>query len=259
MRRIWLLGGGVGRPLGDPSTRSAAPPDALVAAGLRELLSGMAANGAKMLLARTRPYAFDFHGNVWTTFGQWLPASGMGQSFPSGHAATAAGLALALAALYPNARRFFLLMAVLVACQRIECGAAFPSDVLCGAAIGCLTAACCLRFGAGAAAWCDERRRVALASRQCSAETLARRQCHPYHPGCPDKTPKCERDWPPRLTSTAGRRRCVPRRELVDRRAASPVRDRECPRGTAAPCPRPNATAAPSPPGPRSPAPPGPC
>ncbi len=66
------------------------------------LLSGMAANGAKMLVARTRPYAFDFQGNVWTTFGRWLPAADMGQSLPSGHTATAVGLALALAAPIPT-------------------------------------------------------------------------------------------------------------------------------------------------------------
>ena len=87
------------------------------------MLSGMAANGAKMLLARTRPYALDFHGGVWATFGQWLPAAADRQSFPSGHAATAVGLALALAALYPRGRRFFLFLAALVACQRIECSA----------------------------------------------------------------------------------------------------------------------------------------
>ena len=70
-------------------------------------LSGMAANGGKMLVARTRPHVFDFHGGVWATFGQWLPATTLRQSFPSGHTATAVGLALALAALYPNGRRFF--------------------------------------------------------------------------------------------------------------------------------------------------------
>ena len=56
-----------------------------------------------MLVARTRPYAFDFQGNVWTTFGRWLPAADMGQSLPSGHTATAVGLALALAALSERA------------------------------------------------------------------------------------------------------------------------------------------------------------
>ncbi len=110
-------------------------------------LSGLAANGAKLLLARTRPLDFDFEGDVWTTFGQWLPAGGLSQSFPSGHAATAAGLALGLAVVYPRGRWLFLLLAVLVACQRLECGAHFLSDVLAGVAASCLTVACCLRLG----------------------------------------------------------------------------------------------------------------
>jgi undecaprenyl-diphosphatase len=109
-------------------------------------LSAMVANGAKLLLARTRPQGFDFDGNVWTTFGAWLPPASMGQSFPSGHTATAAGLALALVMIYPRGRRLFLLLAVLVACQRLACGAHYLSDVLFGAAVSCLAVACCLRL-----------------------------------------------------------------------------------------------------------------
>ena len=109
--------------------------------------SGLAANGAKMLLARTRPWAFDFQGDVWTTFGtdgcRWAAPA---QSLPSGHTATAAGLALALMVLYPRGRGLFLMLVVLVACQRMECGAHYLSDVLGGAAVGCLTVACCLRL-----------------------------------------------------------------------------------------------------------------
>ncbi|MGA2033551.1 MAG: phosphatase PAP2 family protein [Thermoguttaceae bacterium] len=110
------------------------------------LLSALAANGAKTLLARTRPQNFDFHYGVCTTFGRWLPVKNVSQSLPSGHTATAAGLALALMALYPRGRRLFLLLAVLVACQRIESGAHFLSDVLSGAGVSCLTVACCLRL-----------------------------------------------------------------------------------------------------------------
>ena len=109
-------------------------------------LSGLAANGAKLLVARTRPGGFDFQHGVWATFGHWLPATSVAQSFPSGHTATAAGLALALAALYPRGRWLFLLLVVLVGCQRIECGAHFLSDVLAGAAASCLVVACCLRL-----------------------------------------------------------------------------------------------------------------
>lgn len=110
------------------------------------LISAMAANGAKMLLARTRPQTFDFHHGVRATFGRWLPVKDVRQSLPSGHVATAAGLALSLMALYPRGRRLFLLLAVLVACQRIESGRHFPSDVLCSAGVSCLAVACCLRL-----------------------------------------------------------------------------------------------------------------
>jgi len=79
----------------------------------------------KLLLARVRPYAFTLDGSVWTTFGQWLPAlstGSEGQSFPSGHTATAVAMAGALIWLYPNGRYLFPLLAVLVGCQRIESG-----------------------------------------------------------------------------------------------------------------------------------------
>ena len=56
------------------------------------VLSGLAANGAKLLLARARPMAFDFQGGVWTTFGRWLPLDANYQSLPSGHTAGAVGL-----------------------------------------------------------------------------------------------------------------------------------------------------------------------
>ena len=118
--------------------------------------AGLAANGIKLLRERTRPRPFlrppkfDFQGDVWTTFGDWLPwtsAGYSGQSFPSAHAATAAGLAMALAWLYPNGRVLFLVLAVLAAGHRIESGAHFLSDVLCGAALGIIVATGCLKTG----------------------------------------------------------------------------------------------------------------
>jgi len=115
------------------------------------LVAGLAADVLKLLVARTRPYHFSFQGDVWSTFGGWLPLTGAGsagQSFPSAHTATAVGLALALRWLYPNGRWLFPTLAVLVGCQRIESGAHYLSDVLCGAAVGCLVATVCLRPGA---------------------------------------------------------------------------------------------------------------
>lgn len=128
---------------------------ACVAAG------GLAADVLKMLVVRIRPYDLPllFHGSVWETFKQWLPGlggeSGM-QSFPSAHTATAAGLAAGLIWLYPQGRLLFSTLVVLVGCQRVAASAHFPSDVLIGAATGCLASAFILNVG-GLARWFDRR------------------------------------------------------------------------------------------------------
>ncbi len=112
--------------------------------------AGMAANGLKMLLARTRPRAFDFDGGVLATFGDWLPLGRGGavvQSFPSAHTATAVGLAVALAWLYPRGRWTFGALAVLVACQRMQSASHYLSDVLVGAAVGLIVARGCVESG----------------------------------------------------------------------------------------------------------------
>ncbi len=112
--------------------------------------AGLAANMVKMLIVRTRPHSFDFSGEVLASFGGWLPltsADSAGQSFPSAHTATAVGLAVGLMWLYPHGRRTFVVLAALVACQRIESGAHYLSDVLCGAAVGCIVASAWLHFG----------------------------------------------------------------------------------------------------------------
>ncbi len=119
------------------------------------LLSGVAADGVKMLIARARPHHFDFLGSVWSSFGPWLPLGSLGsasQSFPSAHTATAVGLAISLICIYPAARGLFCVLPLLVAYQRMDSGAHFFSDVLCGAAVGCLVAVLALRFR-----WLDER------------------------------------------------------------------------------------------------------
>jgi membrane-associated phospholipid phosphatase len=114
------------------------------------LAAGLAADLLKMCILRIRPYDFAFDGSIWTTFGQWLPlldAGSEGQSFPSGHTATAVGLATALIWLYPQGRLLFTSLAVLVGCQRIVAGAHYPSDVLVGAAAGSFVAQFFLRAG----------------------------------------------------------------------------------------------------------------
>jgi membrane-associated phospholipid phosphatase len=62
------------------------------------------------------------------------------QSFPSAHTATAFGLALCLASLYPQGKGWFFTLASLVAMQRMVAGAHYLSDVLAGAAIGIVSA-----------------------------------------------------------------------------------------------------------------------
>jgi membrane-associated phospholipid phosphatase len=86
-----------------------------------------------------------------STFVAWFPAVTLNdwrealdhaiQSFPSAHAATAVGLACGMTAVYPHARWVFALAAMMAALQRLVTGAHYPSDVLAGAAIGCLAGA----------------------------------------------------------------------------------------------------------------------
>jgi undecaprenyl-diphosphatase len=65
-------------------------------------------------------------------------------SFPSGHAAVAAGLATALAWKYPHGAATFALLAAAAAAQRVVSSAHYPSDIAFGAAIGVAVAAVCL-------------------------------------------------------------------------------------------------------------------
>lgn len=109
------------------------------------------ANLGKLIVSRTRPRDFppDAFGamSVWDTFTSWLPilnGHGGGQSFPSAHTTTAAGLSCFLAAMYPQGRWYFGLLALLVALQRVRSQAHFPSDVCYGAALGWIVAQACL-------------------------------------------------------------------------------------------------------------------
>ena len=109
--------------------------------------AGLMADVIKLTVARVRPHNFSFDGTTFDTFGQFFPFLGTGsvdQSFPSAHTATAVGLAIALGWLYPRGRGLFIALAVLVACQRLQSGAHYLSDVLCGAGVGCAVALACL-------------------------------------------------------------------------------------------------------------------
>jgi membrane-associated phospholipid phosphatase len=138
----------------DPGHRWALPRVTTTAFG-----AGLATNIAKILVGRTRPRTYDFHDGVWHTFTQLFPLDAWdsaNQSFVSAHTATAVGLAFGLTWLYPRGRWLFAAMAVLVACQRIECGAHYPSDTLLAAALGCVVAVVCIQAGP-TARWFDRK------------------------------------------------------------------------------------------------------
>lgn len=134
----------------DPERRRWAPGLCLAAA----IGGGIGANILKLFVGRTRPRNLDFAAitGVSDTFVRWWPFGSGGsalQSFPSAHTATAAGLAVALAALYPTGRSWFTALAVLVAIHRVESSAHYPSDVMAGALVGWIVGRACLVLFAG--------------------------------------------------------------------------------------------------------------
>jgi membrane-associated phospholipid phosphatase len=128
----------------DEAHRRALPRAALVVYG-----AGILANLGKLLIARTRPRIFlreDYalSGTIVDTFQGWLPLvqhGYAGQSFPSGHSATAAALAIVLARRWPHATWAFAALAGMSAVQRLSFGHHYVSDCCWGAALACLVAA----------------------------------------------------------------------------------------------------------------------
>jgi membrane-associated phospholipid phosphatase len=126
--------------------------------------AGLLANLVKFTAARSRPYASDFNENVAATFGPWFPAFNADdwdhalQSLPSGHTATAIGLAVGLTWLYPVGRRFFVGMVVLAAAQRIGSGAHWLSDTLFAGGVSLPFALRCVD-GTRLSQWFDSRER----------------------------------------------------------------------------------------------------
>lgn len=111
--------------------------------------SGLTANILKLLVSRIRPNHVDFNvvDRGIDTFGAWFPLAGNAsweQGFPSSHMATAAGLAIVLAAFYPRGRWLFPGCAALAGMQRVLHESHFTSDVLWGAAVGCIFAPLCV-------------------------------------------------------------------------------------------------------------------
>jgi membrane-associated phospholipid phosphatase len=112
--------------------------------------SGLAANFGKMLVERVRPRYFDLTKGVFDSFVDWFPLFGTHgdhQSFPSSHAATAAGFAVALTWRFPRGRWYFVAMVVLVAMQRYSGNSHFVSDLIFGAAVGYIVGHACLPGG----------------------------------------------------------------------------------------------------------------
>ena len=115
--------------------------------------AGLVADLAKLMIARMRPRTGEYT-SVWDTFVGWCPwlmAPDLHQAFdsdfqslPSAHTATAVGLAIGLATMYPQGRWLFAFFALIASLQRVVASAHFVSDTFAGAAIGCLVAAVCL-------------------------------------------------------------------------------------------------------------------
>jgi membrane-associated phospholipid phosphatase len=118
---------------------------------IHSLGAGLSADTIKLFIARTRPRATNHSASVSDTFVAALPLlnpsgliGGYGhhvQSFPSAHAATAVGLAIALSQYYPRGRWLFAIFAALAMLQRLDAHAHYLSDVLAGAALAFFLAA----------------------------------------------------------------------------------------------------------------------
>lgn len=128
----------------DPWRRYAIPRIMATALG-----AGLAADVVKLLVGRTRPHHCDF-GLIprgIETFVDWFPLGvnpSWQQGFPSSHMATATGLAIVLAAFYPRGRWLFPALAALAGIQRVLHESHFTSDVIWGAATGCIFAPLCV-------------------------------------------------------------------------------------------------------------------
>lgn len=126
------------------------------------LASGLASNGMKSLFVRVRPHSVGLIrvvdglattgsnpqlGSPLSAEQELVPVSiwdSRQRSFPSGHAATAWGLAIGLSFVFPRGVGLFACFATLASLQRITSGAHFPTDVLAGATIAFVLSACLL-------------------------------------------------------------------------------------------------------------------
>ncbi len=90
----------------------------------------------KRLIGRARPFV-DGHDSWAYTLFAWRPDYA---SMPSGHSTTAFAAAVAIGAIWPQARVVMWIYAVLIAFSRVIVAAHHPSDVIAGAIVGTLGA-----------------------------------------------------------------------------------------------------------------------
>ena len=103
------------------------------------LVAGAITTVTKILVHRPRPFVDQSATADGVTLSEAVFHNFL-QSFPSGHTATAFALAVALSSLYKPGKTVFLLLATLVAIQRIISQNHFPSDVIAGALVGVVSA-----------------------------------------------------------------------------------------------------------------------
>jgi undecaprenyl-diphosphatase len=104
---------------------------------------GLFSTVIKRVIGRARPYV-DVHDSPFTYMPfAWRPEYA---SLPSGHATTAASVAVAFGALWPRARPVLWLYALVIMFSRVVVLAHHPSDVVAGAVVGAVGAALVRRF-----------------------------------------------------------------------------------------------------------------
>jgi membrane-associated phospholipid phosphatase len=131
-----------------PSFQPSAAQERLARMICTTATGGLVVDLIKLLVDRIRPRAADLssQASAFGTFGDAAAAAATAShsdynSFPSGHAAVATGLAAALAWRYPRGVMLFVAFAVSAALQRVATSAHYPSDVCLGAALALAGAA----------------------------------------------------------------------------------------------------------------------
>lgn len=117
-------------------------------------IAGIVTNLIKVVIGRLRPSLLFDSGQYG--FAPFSFDSTM-RSFPSGHATTAFALALSLAALWPQRRRWFVAAACVIAASRVAINAHYFGDVVGGALVAILTTLIVRRyFASRGMAFCVE-------------------------------------------------------------------------------------------------------